>query len=622
MCRFLAILVSSALLPQSAQASRAQHGERAPVWRTAPAVVESTHDVAWREPSTAGVRPESVPLHALDRNHRLPSRGVSGAPASAPFGGLAVGGEEPLTPPTGFPGISQTPWRPPDPTIAVGPAHVVETVNMQLAFYTKSGTLQFAQNLDSTGDPGFFESVGGGNFCFDPKCLYDPHSGRFVVLALERYVATEEGYIDIAVSDDSDPNGTWFKYRTDDVTNVSGIDFWVDYPGLGVDEHALYVTGDLFDFSDTFRGGVKYRVFDKAPLLVGAPALYADLLDTGSASVQCTLAFGSGFQPFCVSVASTSAIRLQAIDDPLGTPSLVTQDVAVPPFALPVRFVDTVPNLSGCGIDALDGRIMNATLRGGSLLTTHAVKSAGKIVARWYEFALGSWPASGVPSLVQSGSINAGGSVHTWFPAIVDNGCGEVGVILARSSATEFAGIAYTGRRAGDALGTMTIPLTTLATGTSGYCDFRWGDYFGIALDPSDGRTFWGVGEYAVGSATWQTWIASFSLDRAPLFDPPSPCGGSFAVEPGTPVTFVLSASDPDACDTVTLSVAGAPPGALHAPVLPQAGAAPSTTFSWTPGIHDGGPHVVTYSASDGSLAATCKVTIYVKSKVRRHPGL
>ena len=106
----------------------------------------------------------------------------------------------------GFDAIANTVWTPPDPSLAVGPNHVVVTVNMAIAFYDKDGNEEFSANLDSTGDPGFFEELGAGNFTFDPKCFYDQHAERFVVLALEYY--SSESWITIAVSDDSNPNGT------------------------------------------------------------------------------------------------------------------------------------------------------------------------------------------------------------------------------------------------------------------------------------------------------------------------------------------------------------------------------------------------------------------------------
>lgn len=138
-----------------------------------------------------------------------------------------------------FPGIGQTRWRPPDPALAVGPQHIVQTVNMRIAWFTKDGTLQFAQNLDSTGNPGFFDEVGAGNFTFDPKCYYDQHSERFVVVALEVYRNLSEAWITIAVSDDSDPNGIWYKYRTWAVVNIGDTTYWVDYPGFGYDRGRL-----------------------------------------------------------------------------------------------------------------------------------------------------------------------------------------------------------------------------------------------------------------------------------------------------------------------------------------------------------------------------------------------
>ena len=52
-----------------------------------------------------------------------------------------------------FPGISQARFTPPDPTLAVGPNHVVEMVNSEIAFFAKDGTMQFQNTLDSTGFP-------------------------------------------------------------------------------------------------------------------------------------------------------------------------------------------------------------------------------------------------------------------------------------------------------------------------------------------------------------------------------------------------------------------------------------------------------------------------------------
>ena len=131
---------------------------------------------------------------------------------------------------------------------------------MELAFFTKNGTKTFQQRLDNSGNPGFFEPIGGGNFTFDPKCFYDHYSNRFFVLALETYGSTQS-YITFAVSDDDDPNGVWYKYRTPSVVQVGSTTYWVDYPGLGFDQDGFYVTGNLFRLSGGGSGtaGVLYR---------------------------------------------------------------------------------------------------------------------------------------------------------------------------------------------------------------------------------------------------------------------------------------------------------------------------------------------------------------------------
>lgn len=440
--------------------------------------------------------------------HPKPPRGAEAGQNDLLAG--EVSDQELVTPGPLFPGISQTPWTPPDPTIAVGPDHIVTTVNMRLAFYQKDGTLLFAQNLDSTGDPGFFETIGGGNFTFDPKCFYDHYAQRFVIVVLEQYGSTQS-WIDIAVSDDSDPTGIWYKYRTNSVVTVGSNTYWVDYPGAGYDQDAYYVTGNLFGLNNSGFGGVLFRSFNKTPLLTGAPAVFADVRDGNGASVQAAQHFGSApIAPFFVSVNSTTQIKVQAVRNPLTSPQLSTTNVTVPSFNYPSG---GAPNLGGGSIDNLDGRIMNVHWRNGRLYACHAVRLNSKNQARWYQFATNNWPTSGSVTLTQSGNINGGSSganaVHTFFPAIYSNWRNDVGVVLGASSADKHASVHYTGRKTTDPNGTMAA-LTQMTIGSAGATG-RWGDYFDIAIDPVDDFTFWAIGEYA-NAGGWATWIGSFTI--------------------------------------------------------------------------------------------------------------
>jgi len=473
----------------------------------------------------------------------LPPHGRDAAiPRGEPFA-FDVGGVRPvdrIVPGADFPGISQTPWVPPDQSLAVGPDHIVSTVNMSIAFYQKDGTLDFSSRLDSTGSPGFFEGVGGRDFTFDPKCFYDQFSGRFFVLALEVYDNPGQGeaWITVAVSDDSDPNGIWYKYRTWAVTSVDTSRYWVDYPGIGFDGQAFYVTGNLFLLSGPGDGfaGVLYRTFDKTPMLSGDPVTFADIRGASSASVQVAQSFGTPPGTYFLSVRNSTSLRIQTIESPLTSPTLRTAVLGVPAISSP----DDAPSPGGGLISTLDGRIMNVQWRDGMIYAAHGIQVSGKAQARWYQIDTRGWPAGPSPALVQSGNVDAGPGVYTFFPAIASNRFGNVAMVMAASSASEFASVQATGRLRTDPPGTMGSP-TQLTIGSRG-ADGRWGDYFYIALDPNDDTTFWMIGQVQEPFG-WQTWIQSFTVGC------PADVNGDGSIDVGDFFAFVVlfSTGDPAA---------------------------------------------------------------------------
>lgn len=408
-----------------------------------------------------------------------------------------------------FPGISATPWTPPDPTLAVGPDHVVTTVNMAIAFYDKEGNQQFFANLDETGSPGFFEEVGAGGFCFDPKCFYDHEVERFLVLALEYY--PDESWITIAVSDDSDPNGIWYKYRTPAIVSIGNATYWVDYPGLGFNDQVFTVTSNLFQLggSGPGFGGILYRCYNKLPMLSGDPVTFTDLTD-GGGSAQCAQQHGESVAPFFVSLDSQSSMRIQAIRNPILQPQLFTASVAVPGHG---GSPPGAPNPGG-SINALDGRLMNVHWRNGQLVFAHAVESGNVSEVRWYHIDTGEWPGSFGPApadpvLVQAGAIDLPGDRHGFFPAVAMNVFGDIGMVFGQCSSGETPSVRVTGRTVSDAPGTMGEPQVVVESPTG--ADGRWGDYFDLTVDPADDTTFWYVGEWA-SSDGWKTWIGSFEV--------------------------------------------------------------------------------------------------------------
>ena len=380
-----------------------------------------------------------------------------------------------------FTGIGNSGWTPPDCTLAVGPNHVIATVNSQIAFFTKSGTKTFQVALDSTGAPGFFEPVGASTFVFDPKCIYDQHSNRFIVISPEYYSSTSTAYMDIAISDDSDPNGTWYKYRTPCVVTIGGVNYWVDYPGLGVDANGIYITGNLFGFTSGFAGAW-FRSFNKTPLLTGGTAVYADVNYSSSSSVQVASAYPDAKALF-VSRATNTSMRVHSIANPFTSPvvsikTIIVATGAAPPTA-PVKGSTTGT------LDTLDGRIMNANIRDGKLYAAHCISSSSKAAARWYQVNLNNWPttSTATPTLGQSGTILPSTGESTFFPAIAANARGDVAVAYGASSLTVFPNVSISARRALDANGTMS-QSTMLATGSTSptTAGNRWGDYFGKCI--------------------------------------------------------------------------------------------------------------------------------------------
>ena len=450
---------------------------------------------------------EILPAHYRDKTL------AQGAPNDLQSGGLTARPRIDLEESVLFPGIGQSPWTPPDPAIAVGRDFVLETVNMEIAWYEKDGTVVFQQTLDSSGDPGFFEELGAGGFTFDPKCFYDTIRERYVVLALEHYDG--ESWITIAVSDDDDPNGVWYKYRTWALVSIEDTTYWVDYPGFGFDAEGWYVTSNLFkeEGEGSGFGGTLVRSFDPTGALTGSDIAFVDFL-LPNGSHQVAQVFDGDSRTVLVRKRNSTSLRLIHIEDPLGTPTSITRDVDVPEYTSPE--IDP-PTPEGASLNAIDGRILNVMIRNGSLWTGHSasVPDDFKTIARWYEIDMDGWPASeaGAPVLQQSGEIRPGDDIHTCYPAIAVNENGSMAVVYTRSSEEEVPSLRVAGRIASDPVGTLGVPvelaLSTAVPEIEG--TYRWGDYFDAAIDPTDENVFWVAGQIYTPNG-WLTEIGSFSI--------------------------------------------------------------------------------------------------------------
>ncbi len=116
---------------------------------------------------------------------------------------------------------------------------------------------------------------------------------------------------------------------------------------------------------------------------------------------------------------------------------------------------------------------------------------------------------------------------------------------------------------------------------------------------------------FAVDNGLVESAPATVTIAVAPVNDPPViVVPGNQSAQANTLVTFNVTASDPDAGQTITLSAMNLPTGAQFNQTGPTSG-----TFSWTPTDAQAGPHVVTFIARDNAavqLMDTKTVTITV----------
>ncbi len=405
----------------------------------------------------------------------------------------------------GFLGITQTSLTPPDPHVAVGPNHVVCIVNGRMTFYEKDGTQTFTVATD--GSSGFWASLGAANgFIFDPEVLYDPHSDRFMAMLNER---NGSAYFLFAVSDDSDPNGVWHKYRFNATTHVNDTD--IDSPNFAVDDTAVYLTADFF-------GPDKFLVMmvDKAAVLIGAPnPTETSLVITGQQSIGVPVNYDAGapaqYMVEAFESSSNTQLRLHAITDPLGNPQRQTIDITVPLYEQP----ENPPQLgTSSRPETFEARFWSCMYRNGSLWATHHVNSS-HVRQRWYEIAMNGWPGGGTPTVAQVGEVVPGEGVRTFFGSIWADDDGNAGLVFARSSSTEFISMSRVFRQASDPLGTMT-PAQVMQQSTAPTLSGRWGDYSGVVADPFAPGAFWGYAEY-ITSGAWATWVGLMGPCATPI---------------------------------------------------------------------------------------------------------
>lgn len=434
-------------------------------------------------------------------------------------GGAALSANLVLELVTDFPGIAFDATVPPDPVIAAGPAHLLAVTNGTVTVFRKDGTL-----LSETTLAGFFDSVSNGaEFITDPRIVFD--SGRFFVSAgTLRRTPFASSFV-LAVSTSSDPTADFNFYTFNAaLDNETPTTNFADIPSLGVDDNAVYIAANMFDFANNNRFQyVKIRDIKKAPLLNGAAASFFDFTnlrvgETAAFAVQPAQSLGSTSAEYLLDTRfpDTCALTVWRVTNPpAGSPRLDRADM--PLFGDCSMPPDASQKDSAQRVDTGFPRIINAVWRAGSLwgaaTVGHNWGSGNVSTIRVFQINTSSFP---VLSLTQDFLQGADG-VHVFYPVVTVDAAGDVLLGFNQSSASEYVSAQFAGQTA-SAPRNMLLPSGLLKAGLAPYVQLdsrsqnRWGDYNGLGVDPLDKR-FWMVGEYAdAPSNRWGTWIGSLAF--------------------------------------------------------------------------------------------------------------
>lgn len=454
---------------------------------------------------------DSTTRYVPQINDSVRTRGYrsENAPIFTPLGdpntlvaGDGISGTQPTLGPK-FRGIEFTGAVPPDCDISVGPTQIVAVVNTDWAIFNRAGNKLFQQSIDS-----FFSTQILGGITSDPKVFYDTMSKRWFMSIINIDFNAGESWQLLAVSETSSAQGNWFKYKINTEISDGGTDFWLDYPNFGFNKDGVVISGNYFGYTNGFFGG-GITVLPKAPLLAGNAGTASYFKPAGGTIQLTRTTNATAGRVYGVQTETRTSMKMFAFENFTTTPTMVTTSLAVPQWDFPRDGRST----GGQPLDGLDGRLLNCYLRGGKIVTSQGVGLNGDNVVRWYDINVNNWPSSGQPTLFQSGTVKAPQTgMDAFMPAINVNALGDIAVVYTVCSPNVPADLYVNGRKTTDARGAMGRPKKIASSLGSTYQQQRWGDYFGIEVDPVDNQTFWAFGMVINNSGTWTTEISSFKI--------------------------------------------------------------------------------------------------------------
>ncbi len=440
---------------------------------------------------------------------------------------------------------------PPDPNGVIGPGRFMEFINGSVAVYnrTNGASVQRKSDLKFWADAGLNVSAIAIS---DPRVIYDPTTQRWFATQVDfdpgaSDPTTEANDFLLAVSTTSDPTKPWKAFV---IPSDPDNGFFADFPTLGLDSNAVYISGDFY--SSSVPQGPGLVSIPKADLIAATPTITnltwygvmdynvrGDVLQpavcfdgSASGSILAMGDIGSDSNPHSNIVwfsvqngggrSPTLSAPVSLTVDPYQVPD--NDDLGVPQFVAPQPDGTTL-------LQANDGRFCAKVFAvGGVLYAVHTTELNGRMAIRWYRIRAAD------QTLLEQGTI-ADPNLDLFFPCIAANQYGTVVIGCNGSSlSTYISCYAYAGQTVN---GQTTFGSSTLLqSGVVNYHDendiigdllgsptpSRWGDYNTLSVDAADPTQFWTIQMYPSGIDTasgfdegiWSTQITQLIVTTPP----------------------------------------------------------------------------------------------------------
>jgi hypothetical protein len=431
--------------------------------------------------------------------------------------GTTRNGKEPIK---NFEG-QKSPYYPPDANGASGPLYYMQTINCIYAIYDKATGSKVA---GPTPMNQLFSGVTGSD-CNDgdPLILYDEQANRW--LAVEFSLCGNNDLMLVAVSQTSDPTGSWHKYSfdVDDMPDYEKFGVWQDGYYMGTNNPSgkdIYV----FERSQMLNGGTAHFVGFNNPWrpssgLVTVPPVdndgpFAPAGEPGLFIAMSDDAIGGNSDQLWIYELDVDWLTLS------NSTFVRVQQINVPAFDS--NFGNSWDNIgqpaTGVKLEAMPMVIMNRPQYRNfgsyeTIVCCHTVDldATDHAGIRWYELRR----TSGEWSIRQTGTY--GPDEHSrWMGSISMNGNNEIGLGYSVSSTSLYPGIRYCGQSPSEyaaANGILDIEEAVIQSGSYSQTGYnRWGDYSDLCVDPDNDHTFWYTNQYVGIADGRQTKIASFQF--------------------------------------------------------------------------------------------------------------